>query len=68
MNLCHSPTKATSDLSGISGGTILYVVVFEILQREKNKAVPGLLQITFVLVGFAVMVCIEVFGESNLMF
>jgi uncharacterized membrane protein YuzA (DUF378 family) len=40
----------------------LYVVVFEILQREKGKAVPGLLQITFVLVGFAVMVCIEVFG------
>jgi hypothetical protein len=47
---------------GISGGTILYVVVFEVLQREKNKAVPGLLQITFVLIGFAVMVCIEVFG------
>jgi hypothetical protein len=49
---------------GISAGTILYVVVFEILQREKNKSVPGLLQLTFLLIGFAVMVCIEIFGKS----
>jgi hypothetical protein len=50
--------------TGIAGGTILYVVVFEILEREKKKSVPGLLQLTFLLIGFAVMVCIEVFGES----
>ena len=49
--------------TGIAGGTILYVVVFEILEREKKKSVPGLLQLTFLLIGFAVMVCIEVFGE-----
>ena len=38
-------------------------MVFEILEREKKKNVSGLLQITFVLIGFAVMVCIEVFGQ-----
>jgi hypothetical protein len=58
----HLSDPKMSLILGISGGTILYVVVFEVLQREKNKAVPGLLQITFVLIGFAVMVCIEVFG------
>ena len=49
-------------LQGISAGTILYVVVFEILQREKSKSVPGLLQLAFVLLGFAAMLCIELFG------
>ena len=50
-------------LQGLAAGTILYVVVFEILQREKSKAVPGLLQLAFVLLGFAAMLCIELFGE-----
>ena len=33
--------------SGLSGGTILYVVMFEVLQREKGRDVPGLLQVTW---------------------
>ena len=57
------PNTSNGYFAGISGGTILYVVVFEILQREKSKSVSGLLQLTFLILGFAVMVCIEVFGK-----
>ena len=52
-------------LQGLSAGTILYVVVFEVLQREKTKRkIPGLVQLVFILIGFAIMLCIEILGTS----
>merc|ERR1712038_722975 len=48
-------------LQALAGGTILYVVVFEVLQRERSKEkVPGLLQLAFVTIGFLVMTLVEV--------
>ena len=53
-----------SVLQGLSAGTILYVVVFEVLQREKTrKKIPGLVQLLFVILGFAAMLSIEVIGN-----
>jgi len=50
-------------LQALAGGTILYVVVFEVLQRERSKQhVPGLLQLAFVTIGFLVMTLVEVYG------
>ena len=48
---------------GISGGTLLYVVMFEVLNRERTKNVSGLVQLAGILVGFASMLMIEIFGE-----
>ena len=48
---------------GLSGGTIMYVVVFEVLERERSKSISGMIQFTFFLLGFIAMVCIDVFGE-----
>ena len=51
-------------LQGLSAGTILYVIIFEILQREKTKRkIPGLVQLVFIALGFAIMLCIEILGN-----
>jgi len=52
-------------LQGMAGGTIMYVVMFEVLQREKSRDVPGLLQLLGILVGFVVMLIIELFGAHE---
>ena len=55
-------------LQGLSAGTILYVVIFEVLQREKTKRkVPGLVQLALIVVGFIIMICIEVTSEYSMM-
>ena len=46
-------------LQGIAGGTILYIVVFEVLERERSKNVSGLAQLLFISLGFAVISSIE---------
>ena len=50
-------------IQGIAGGTLLYVVMFEVLNRERTKNVAGLVQLAGILVGFASMLMIEIFGE-----
>ena len=53
----------------LAGGTLIYVVVFEVLQREKSKVhVSGMAQLAFVIIGFSVLMCIEIFGENQLSF
>ena len=37
--------------------------MFEVLKRERTKNVSGLLQLAGILVGFASMLMIEIFGE-----
>ena len=54
------------NFEGIAAGTLLYVVMFEVLNRERDKDLPGLLQLTAVLIGFTLMLLIEVFGRDFL--
>jgi hypothetical protein len=48
--------------AGMAGGTILYVVMFEVLQREKEKEVSGIFQLLGIVLGFSAMMLLEVFG------
>ena len=44
-------------------------MVFEVLQREKSKVqVSGMAQLAFVIIGFCVLMCVEIFGEKQLSF
>ena len=47
-------------LQALAGGTILYVVVFEILERERSKNISGLLQLFFVIIGFTALLMVEI--------
>ena len=57
----HEVTIAT--LQGVAGGTILYIVMFEILNNERLKDVPGIIQLLGLLIGFSLMMIIEIFGK-----
>merc|ERR1712223_1791600 len=66
----HHPHVVISVLQGLAAGTILYIVVFEVLLREKSKRVPGLLQFLFIVFGFTVMLLVNIYvghshGDSN---
>jgi len=52
-------------LQGISAGTLLYVVMFEILNRERVKNVSGLLQFSGIILGFVVMMIIDIFAHHE---
>ena len=52
-------------LQALAGGTIIYVVVFEVLERERSKSVSGLAQWFFVVLGFGVMMSIELLGKDH---
>ena len=58
-------TFTVAILQALAGGTLIYVVVFEVLQREKSKSVSGMAQLTFVILGFCTLMCIEIFGKKN---
>ena len=53
---------------GLAAGTILYVVVFEVLQREKTRRVHGLLQFAFIILGFVIMLLVEIYGKMRYVF
>jgi cytochrome bd-type quinol oxidase subunit 2 len=50
-------------LQALAGGTIIYVVVFEVLERERSKNVSGLAQLFFVILGFCVLMSVEILGK-----
>ncbi len=52
-------------LQALAGGTIIYVVVFEVLQRERSKTVSGLAQLISVMLGFSVIMSIELLGTEE---
>jgi len=54
-----------SIFQGISAGTIIYVVMFEVLQREMVRDVPGLMQLLGVMVGFGAMLMIQIFTHHH---
>ena len=54
----------TAVLQALAAGTLLYVVFFEILTRERSKAeINGLLQLLCVVLGFSVMMCVTLFSK-----
>ena len=54
---------SVATLQALAGGTIIYVVVFEVLERERSKNVSGLAQLFFVILGFCVMMLVEILGK-----
>ena len=52
-------------LQALAGGTIIYVVVFEVLERERSKNVSGLAQLCFVILGFCVLLSVEILGKCG---
>jgi len=46
-------------LNGLAAGTLIYVVFFEILEKERQKKSNGLLQVSFIILGFIVMICVQ---------
>ncbi|KAK8779371.1 hypothetical protein V5799_019287 [Amblyomma americanum] len=51
--LDDSPVVA--GLNGVATGTLLYVTFFEVLQRDKNRQLTGVMQLLAVLLGFSIM-------------
>lgn len=50
----------------LAGGTLLYVTVFEIMDREKSREeVNGLVQLLFIVLGYGMILLIEYIVKSN---
>ena len=53
----------------IAAGTLLYVCVFEILEREKSKEyVPGLVKLLFVVLGFSTLLLVQLLCKFSMLF
>lgn len=52
-------------LQGMASGTLLYVVFFEILQRERDNKVSGLKQLLAIVVGFCIMFGLLIAGKFH---
>ena len=52
----ETQTVVVTVLQGLATGTLLYVVFFEVIEKERQKGTSGLLQITFII------------GSSQMMF
>ena len=55
-------------LQALAGGTIIYTVVFEILERERSKNVSGLAQLFFIILGFCVLLMVQLLGNLSIFF
>jgi len=58
-NLGTTPTI----LQGMAAGTLLYVVFFEVLARERANEKSGLLQLLAIIVGFTLMLGLQIASE-----
>ncbi|XP_049790988.1 uncharacterized protein LOC126198282 [Schistocerca nitens] len=56
-------TPAAAILQAMAGGTLLYVVFFEVLQRERSSDNAGILQLAAIAFGFALMLLIQFCSE-----
>ena len=72
-NICSASFPKSRELSlsknifykAISAGCIIYVVVFEIMQRERSKMIqPKVVQFLALIVGFFTMMTIDIFSKS----
>ena len=50
-------------LQGLSSGTLLYVIFFEILERQRACGSRGLQQLASVFVGFLIMLALAFYGK-----
>jgi len=58
----ETQTVAVTVLQGLATGTLLYVVFFEVIEKERLKGTTGMVQVTFVLLGFVCMLGMEAVG------
>jgi len=63
--LTSAASETTAVLQGLAAGTLIYVVMFEVLQREREKEVGGLLQLAATLVGFVVMLFVQLYTHHE---
>jgi len=49
-------------LQGLAAGTLLYVVFFEVIEKERVKGTNGLVQVSFLGLGCLAMILLEVVG------
>jgi solute carrier family 39 (zinc transporter), member 1/2/3 len=62
----NAETVTTTVLQGMAAGTLIYVVFFEVLHRERtNLAHAGIWQFIAVLVGFLVMFGLINAGQAH---
>jgi len=61
----EAQTVTVTVLQGLAAGTLLYVVFFEVLEKERQKKKNGLLQVIFVVLGFVVMVLVQLVGHED---
>ena len=64
-NITHESSSyylSVAILQALASGTILYVVAFEILERERSKNISGLLQLCSIMMGFGVLMMVELLG------
>jgi len=63
--LTTAASETTAVLQGLAAGTLVYVVMFEVLQREREKEVGGLLQLAATLFGFIVMLIVQLYTHHE---
>jgi len=56
-------TPVTVVLQGMAAGTLVYVVFFEVLQRERANTQSGFFQLVAIMLGFAVMLGLQLISE-----
>ena len=54
---------ATVVLQGMAAGTLLYVVFFEVLQRERVNTQSGIWQLVSIMAGFVIMFALQIMSE-----
>ena len=55
---------AVAVVQGLAGGALLYSLLFRVLARERLKRLSGLLQAGGVILGFLVILTVEIFGSG----
>jgi len=58
----ETQTVTVTVLQGLATGTLLYVVFFEVIEKERMKGTSGIVQVTFVILGFLCMLAMESVG------
>jgi len=55
----ETQTVVVTVLQGLATGTLLYVVFFEVIEKERQKGTSGVVQVTFIILGFLCMLILE---------
>jgi len=55
----ETQTVVVTVLQGLATGTLLYVVFFEVIEKERQKGTSGIIQVTFIILGFLCMLVLE---------